>query len=272
MQNLKSQNLYENELQCALLAAKEARKILMHYLGNLANVEEKFQAGLVSEADKTSEAKIKAILKSVNPDYGFLGEEEAYGNLEALKVLDSEGMLWVVDPLDGTTNFVHRFPIFCSSIALVKNGSPVVGVIDVPVTNETFWAVRGRGAFRNEKTIHVTQTKSLSTCLSATGFFGSNRQEIVDQMKILTEMILKTRGVRRAGSAAYDLSMVASGVFDFYWEKNLSPWDTAAGILLVEEAGGQVSTIQNGPYKITSNSILASNKHIHDAVVKEINF
>lgn len=260
MQNLVS-NPYAQELSIARKAAAEARIVLTTHFGKLANVEEKFMAGLVSEADRNSEETIKRLILQDFPEHDFLGEEGAYlnktGNESQLDPLNGK-FIWVCDPLDGTTNYVHRFPIYCSSIALVKDLQPVVAVIDVPALNETYSAVLGGGAFCNGNPIHVSKRQSLKSSLVATGFFADHAKALDESLRIFSKVIRKTRGVRRAGAAAFDLCMVASGVFDAFWERNLSPWDTAAGQLLVTEAGGEVCTYRGNDYHPWKNSILAA--------------
>lgn len=262
-------NLYEHELQVARQAAQKARTILLQHFGKLAQVEFKYQAGLVSEADRAAETAIKNHVLDSLPKYSFLGEEEAYADPTKIIEEDKQG-LWVVDPLDGTTNYVHRFPIFCISIALVMNRQPVVGVIDVPLLNDTYWAVRGRGAYLNGQKITVSNTSSLSHCLAATGFNAEKDLILSEQLKVFNKVVRQSRGIRRAGSAAFDLCMVASGVFDFFWEQALSPWDVAAGQLLVEESGGSVTTFDGGLFNPWLKNILASNSRVHPDLVKII--
>ncbi len=253
-------------LSSACQAAKLGRQVLLDYFGHLSKVSEKHLAGLVSEADVASEKVIKDYLAQRHPKIGFLGEEEAFENPNLS--LSSHESLWVVDPLDGTTNYVHRFPIFCISIGLIINGKIEVGVIDVPMLNKTYMATAGGGAFANEVPLKASQRSQVSQSLLATGFFAQNKPALKQQLKIFSEFIGQARGVRRAGAAAYDLCMVAEGVFDGFWERNLSPWDTCAGTLLVREAGGIVTNYEGGEYHPDQNSILASNKPLHGQLLK----
>ena len=262
-------NSYESELLVARQAAQKARSVLLDHYGKLAHVEFKQQAGLVSEADRSAELAIKSHLMDAFPDYGFLGEEDAYVNPTKLHLDDSRG-IWVVDPLDGTTNYVHRFPIFCISIALVVKRQPVVGVIDVPILNTTYWSRRGHGAFKDGQRLSVSRTKRLEHCLAATGFNAEKENTISQQLKIFERVVRQIRGLRRPGAAAFDLCMVAEGVFDLFWEQDLSPWDVAAGQLLVEEASGKVTNFENLQYHPWMKTILASNGHIHEDIVKII--
>ncbi len=256
---------YSKELQVAKEAALKARSVLLNHYGKLSQVSEKFQAGLVSEADKNSEVVIREHLENNFTDYKFLGEEDSYENKNNILNLDQG--LWVVDPLDGTTNYIHRFPIFCISIALVINKVPVVGVIDVPILNETYWASKNGGSFMNGLPISVSKTEKLKNCLAATGFFAEKEDTINSQLFYFSKILRKVRGIRRPGAAAFDLCMVASGVFDFFWEQNLSPWDVAAGQLIVEEAGGQNSTFIGKSYNPWESTILSSNSNVHQQVV-----
>jgi myo-inositol-1(or 4)-monophosphatase len=240
----------------AIKAAKLGRDVLLHYFGRLEKIEEKFQAGLVSEADKESEKAIFDYLRRHFPQDDFLGEEST-ADLSAVKPV--KGGRWIVDPLDGTTNYVHRFPVFCVSIGYEVNGVMEVAVIDMPMLGETYTAVRGCGAFVNGRPLQVSATPDFRNSLLATGFFSEHEENLREQMDIFSHLVRKARGVRRAGAAAYDLAQVARGVFDGYWEKNIKPWDAAAGILLVREAGGSVLTYRGDEYTPYKNSIIAAN-------------
>ncbi|MBC87276.1 MAG: inositol monophosphatase [Bdellovibrionaceae bacterium] len=259
-----AQTPYNNQdlLDSARRAAMAGRKVLLDYFGNLTRVDEKHQAGLVSEADVTSEREIKAILGKDFPDIDFMGEEESFGK-DANKI-DKSTRTWVVDPLDGTTNYVHRFPIFCISIGLIIDGVNQVGVIDVPKMDKTYWAVNGEGAFCNGEPLKISGRKELGQSLMATGFFTTSEQQLNEQLTIFDNILHETpRGIRRAGSAAYDLCMVAEGIFDGYWERGLHPWDTCAGALLVKEAGGVVTNYEGVPFLPDMKSCLAGTPEIH---------
>ncbi|WP_295899407.1 inositol monophosphatase family protein [uncultured Bdellovibrio sp.] len=250
----------------AIKAVSLGREVLLNYFGNLEHIEEKFQAGLVSEADKESERVIAEHLKKNFPTIGFLGEETfAAQNAPGAKVqiapAGPEGR-WILDPLDGTTNYIHRFPIFCISLGLEINGQIQLAVIDVPILKETYTAIRGQGAFVNGRRLQISKTSELKKALLATGFVSEHENVIAEQLKIFDEMVRKCRGVRRPGAAAYDLTQVARGVFDGYWERNIQPWDAAAGILLVEEAGGIIETYRGEKYHPYKNSIVAGNAEI----------
>jgi myo-inositol-1(or 4)-monophosphatase len=263
-----SENNYELELIAAKEAAQKSRHILLGHFGKLTQVSEKFQAGLVSEADRAAEKAIQSHLKDSCPQYEFLGEEGSYENPDDQSGKSLDQSQWVVDPLDGTTNYVHGFPIFCISIGLVINRIPVLGVIDVPYLNDTYWAVRGQGAFKNGSPINVSNTQEMKKSLAATGFNVERADKIEEQLMIFANIAKNSRGIRRPGAAAFDLCMVASGVFDFFWEKYLSPWDVAAGQVIVEEAGGRVSTYEGNIYDPWCNTIIASNGRVHEQVLK----
>lgn len=257
-------------LRQALIATRLGRQVLLDYYGRLKNVEEKFQAGLVSEADRESEKVMKDYLHKNFPEYEFLGEESFAAGTGVQDLSKSTGGRWILDPLDGTTNYIHQFPIFCISLGLELNGQIQLAIIDVPVLGETYTAIRGQGAYVNGKKIHVSQTAEIKKSLLATGFFAENPEVLEEQIKIFSQIVKECRGIRRAGAAAYDLCMVARGVFDAYWEKDLKPWDTAAGFLIVEEAGGQVSTYHGQDFSPYAPSLIASNGRIHQTLVREI--
>lgn len=260
----------DTQLTQALMAAQQAaragREVVMKYFGQLKKVQEKHQAGLVSEADVESEKVITQELNKAFPDIGVLGEEGAYLN----KKNEVEATTWIVDPLDGTTNYVHQFPIFCISIGLQVKGELVAGVVDVPMLNKTYTAAKGRGAFANGERIHVSNRATIGEALLATGFIPDNVVALKEQLRIFSDLVFEARGIRRAGAAAYDLCLVAEGVFDAFWEKNLKPWDSAAGVVLVREAGGVVWTYAGQDYKVTDDSVLAGNPLLCSAIVKRI--
>lgn len=266
---LDSTNL-EQILQTAIKAVSLGRAVLLKYFGNLEKIEEKFQAGLVSEADKESERVIAEHLKNNYPEIEFLGEESYSAGSKVQWESAGEKGRWILDPLDGTTNYIHRFPIFCISLGLEVNGKIQLAVIDIPLLNETYTAIRGNGAFVNGRRLQVSKTNELKNSFLATGFVAEHEHIISEQLKIFDSIVRKCRGVRRPGAAAYDLCQVARGVFDGYWERNIQPWDAAAGILLVEEAGGKVITYRGENYDPYKNSIIAANPDVANLIQKEI--
>ena len=257
-------------LQTALRATAQGRKVLQSYFGRVRNIEEKFQAGLVSEADRESERTIAQILKTAYPDIEFLGEESFAAGIHPDYKPTVKGQRWILDPLDGTTNYIHQFPIYCISLGLEWDGEIVVAVIDVPELGETYTAVKGGGSYVNGRKLQVSQTKNLKDSFLATGFFGENFPALEEQLKIFSSVVRKCRGVRRAGAAAYDLCQVARGVFDGYWEKNLGAWDSAAGILIVSEAGGVISNYQGEAFHPYMKSIVAAAPGVMPHLLAEI--
>lgn len=252
-------------------ACRLGREVLLKYFGRLEMIEEKLHAGLVSEADKESEKVISQYLKQKFPSIEFLGEESAFAGAKVQSGRAGPQGRWILDPLDGTTNYIHRFPVFCISLALEVNAELVLGIIDVPILNETYSAFKGQGAFVNGKPLRVSETTELQKSLLATGFFADDEPALAEQLKIFSSIVRECRGVRRAGAAAYDLCQVARGVFDAFWEKNLNPWDVAAGQLIVEEAGGLVKTYEGNPHDPYQKSIIASNPNLMPDLIKRIN-
>ncbi len=253
-------------MQLATKAGLESRQILLDYFGKLEKVEKKHMAGLVTEADKASEKHIIECLKPLKVD--VVGEEGQFGD-ESQSLFTEGQTRWLVDPLDGTTNYVHGFPIFCISIALEVDGEVQVALVDVPVLRKTYTAIKGQGTFCNGQPIQVSSRSQLSDSLASTGFFAENKEALSKQLQIFTSLVSQCRGVRRPGAAAFDLCMVAEGVFDLFWEENLKPWDTAAGLLLVQEAGGQVTTYDGKRYTPEKKNILATNSKIHNETLKQ---
>jgi myo-inositol-1(or 4)-monophosphatase len=241
--------------------AREAGALLMKYFHRRVSVEYKGEADLVTEADRQSEVLIRERIRTRWPTHDILGEEQGL-------VDTGSEYRWYVDPLDGTTNFAHGFPVFCVSMALEHDGQRVAGVIYDPTRDELFTAAQGKGAHRNGQPISVSKIRNLAECLVATGF-PSHKRHKNPNIFFYHQITLRTHGVRRAGSAALDLCNVACGRFDGFWEFNLNPWDTAAGVLIVEESGGKVTDFYGGPFQLNSRETLASNGRVHDALVNE---
>ena len=241
--------------------AREAGALLMVHFARHVKIEYKGDADLVTVADRTSEALIRERIKARWPSHDILGEE---GGLQDT----GSDYRWYVDPLDGTTNFAHSFPVFCVSMALDFKGKRIAGVIYDPTRDEMFAAEQGSGAYLNDQRIRVSTTARLVECLVATGF-PSHKRHANPNIFFYHQITLRTHGVRRAGSAALDLCYVAAGRLDGFWEFNLNPWDTAAGVLLVEEAGGRVTDMSGGPFQLNSRETLATNGLVHDALIEE---
>ncbi len=249
-------------LDIATEAALESGAILHPFLGKIEDsVIEKGRPGdLVTAADKAAEDVILAHFRRHLPEHGILSEES--GQLGNQK----DKYLWAIDPLDGTTNFAHQYPMFAVSIGLLVDGVPAVGVIYDPWHNELFRAGTGLGATRNRHAIRVSNTSELSKSLLVTGFAYDRRETTDNNYAEFCHFTHLTQGVRRSGAASIDLAYVACGRVDGYWERGLSVWDMAAGIVILREAGGKVTAYDNSAFKIDSGRILATNGHIHDAV------
>ena len=246
--------------RAAIGAAYEGDEVLRSRFGNLHRIRKKAAAEIVTEADTESEKQIIAYIQARFPEHAVLGEE--YGLQPG-----TSDYKWIIDPLDGTLNFTHQVPIFCISIALAVKDKIVLGVVLNPVNGELFSAVRGQGAQLNDKPVHVSPAASVSESLLVTGF-PLKVVEIFDQVMFRYANCLKVaQGIRRLGSAALDLCFVACGRFEGFWEQNLKPWDTAAGALIANEAGGMVTTFSNQPYTADRKEILATNGHIHEEML-----
>jgi myo-inositol-1(or 4)-monophosphatase len=246
--------------------AREAGALLLTYFHKGLKIEYKGDADLVTAADRASEVLIRERVARQFPTHDVMGEEQG------LSDTGSE-YRWYVDPLDGTTNFAHGYPVFCVSLALEHRvpgqpGGRVAGVVYDPTRDELFTAEQGSGAQLNGKPIQVSKATQLKECLVATGF-PSHKRHKNPNIHFYHQITLRTHGVRRAGSAALDLCNIACGRFDGFWEFNLNPWDTAAGVLIVEEAGGKASRFDGSPFEIDSRETLASNGLVHEALLVE---
>ncbi|MBE0645271.1 MAG: inositol monophosphatase [Bacteroidetes bacterium] len=249
---------HDSFLHTAIHAAREAGAILLHHLGDLREIEVKNaqQFNLVTEADRNAERRIVDILLEAFPDHGILGEEGGVHNPDAANK-------WIIDPLDGTTNYTHAFPIFSISIALESDGVLQVGVIYDPMRDEMFSTERGKGAFLNGKRIHVSDTPRIEKAMLVTGFPYNIRENPDYCYERFIGFLKEAQAIRRLGSAALDCAYVAAGRLDGFWEVALQPWDKAAGHLLIEEAGGRVSDFSGAPHDIYLLPFLGSNGRIH---------
>src|SRR5919199_493127 len=252
-------------LDIATEAAIAAGVILKDYWGKLEAVEEKGRPGdLVTAADKDAEVAIIEVLRRHVPDHAILAEESG-------QLGDNQSeYLWACDPLDGTTNYAHQYPVAAVSVGLMISGTPQVGAIYNPFRDELFRAARGLGATRNRRPIRVSQTSDLSKSLLVTGFAYDRRETSDNNYAEFCHLTHLTQGVRRSGAASIDLCDVACGRADGYWERGLSPWDMAAGVVLVEEAGGTVTSYDGSPLVLRSGRILATNGQIHDRLSTEL--
>lgn len=249
-------------LNFAVETARDAGHLLLEKFGRITAVTKKGDINLVTEADLASEALIIERIKSHYPKHAILAEEAG----DAVVVEGAGVWKWIIDPLDGTTNYAHGYPCFAVTLALEHDGEVVIGVTFDPTRNELFAAERKQGATLNGKSISVSSTERLSESLICTGFpYDFKRKE--DFARHLTAFLLSSRGVRRDGSAAIDLAYVACGRFDGFWEEGLNPWDMAAGKLLIEEAGGWITNYSGGSFSIYTPPVVASNARIHNEML-----
>ena len=248
-------------LDTAVRAACAAGKLQRERLWSEHEISFKGESDLVTEVDRECEALIVAAIRAEWPGHDFLAEENEYAPT-------GSGFRWVIDPLDGTTNYAHGFPWFCVSIALEIDGEVRLGVICHPMMDELFTAVKGEGAFRNGKRLRVSGRAPLKSSLLSTGFPYDRTRDNENNFANFINFQMAARAVRRAGAAALDLAYVAAGRLDGYWECKLKPWDVAAGQLLVAEAGGKVTNHAGEPYSIYDHRILASNGLVHDEMVE----
>jgi myo-inositol-1(or 4)-monophosphatase len=253
-------------LEVAIEAAREAGMILLTEFDRPQKIGYKGEVDLVTEADRRSEQAIVSRLRSHFPKHGIMAEEGSGQEGAVAAATDALSYRWYVDPLDGTTNFAHGYPCFCVSIGLAESIAGVeellIGVVYNPINGELFTGVRDEGAFLNQKKIQVSSVERLATSLLATGFPSIKRAQNPN-IHYYWDFTLRSHGVRRDGSAALDLAGVACGRFDGFWEFGLKPWDTAASVLLIREAGGMATDFAGRPYKLGGPELLASNRHIH---------
>jgi myo-inositol-1(or 4)-monophosphatase len=247
-------------LNAAVEIARESGALLAELFTQPMEITYKRRSDLVTAADRRSEAMIVERLQRHFPEHGIVAEEG--GGHSA----PSE-YCWYVDPLDGTTNFAHGFPMFCVTLGLARRGEVIAGVVYDPTRDDLYTAERGGGAYLNGRCLQVSRTEKLSECLVATGFppFATNHDLNIKFYFRFTEL---SHGIRRCGSAALDLCSVAAGRFDGFWELKLNPWDKAAGSLLVTEAGGRMSDIQGRPFDLLGDDVFASNGLIHDQMLE----
>ena len=250
----------------AVELARSAGEVLNHYASRDKQVELKGRGNLVTVADKESEALILDAIRTRYPDHSVLAEES--GPMASRG--DSPTHRWIVDPLDGTTNYAHRYPMYSVSIALEVNQRMECGAVYDPVRDEMFSARRGSGARLNGEPISVSEVSGLGDALLLTGFPYNIEERVSWALGLFRGFLLKAQAIRRGGSAALDLCHLAMGRCDGFWELDLHPWDTAAGVLILEEAGGRVSRFDGGTYHVESREILASNGQFHDAMMAAI--
>lgn len=255
-------------LTTALEAAAEAKEVHLSHLGRVRpeHISEKGISDFVSHVDHEAEARIVSRIRASFPGHRILAEEGGGADAGGDGAAQDPGWLWVIDPLDGTTNYLHGYPAYSVSIAALRDGVPQVGVVLGPATGETWTAVRGQGAFRNGAPIRVSGMDRLRVALIGTGFPFKALHLLPAYLRQFDRVLRNTAGIRRAGSAALDLCHVASGYFDGFWELVLAPWDVAAGILMIREAGGLVTRLDGGDVDMESGSLLAGTPAVYAAL------
>ena len=273
---------YGEALDIARTVAGEAAELLRGAAGTAADIRSKSSArDLVTEWDTRAETLIRERLHALTPAIPLLGEEggtSAAGQADTSddgvsgvgSLATSDQLCWLVDPIDGTVNFLHGLPIFSVVIALERAGQPEVGVVHAPALGYEFYGRRGHGAFMNGEPMHVSPTDSLLASLLSTGFPYDRASNPDNNLSVFAHFQMHAGGCRRLGSASLDLCMVARGWLDGYWERRLNPWDVSAGALLVQEAGGQVTGYRGQPFSSATGEVVASNGHIHEAMVAEL--
>jgi myo-inositol-1(or 4)-monophosphatase len=251
-------------LNVARSAAMAGARPLKEMFGRLEGVKHKGQAGnLVTEADLASERAVLAVLAEATPGFAVLAEESGRRN--------GEGPFeWCVDPLDGTTNYAHGFPVFCTSVGLLFDGKPLLGALALPAFDQLFWAAPGQGAWCNDNRLRVSDCRQIADALLATGFAYDRISRLDNNYAEFARFTHRSHGVRRAGAAAVDLAFVASGAVDGYWERGLSPWDLVAGVVLVEQAGGVVSGYGGEALDLSTGQVIACAPGLHSAMIAEL--
>ena len=252
---------FDDLQELAIQAVQESGQIQKEWLRKDKKIQLKGEINLVTEVDKQCEQRIIEIIKKVFPEHNILTEETPMPELPS-------PYRWIIDPLDGTTNYAHGYPCFCTSLALELEKEIVLGAIYDPLLDELFTAQKGKGAFLNNERIAVSLTDKLINALLCTGFPYDVRESQENNLDHFNNFIMEARAIRRDGSAALDLCSVAAGRFDGFWELKLCPWDVAAGTRMVEEAGGKVSDFDGSPLDIYGQQILASNGTIHQEMMR----
>ncbi len=248
-------------MDVARSAAREAGDVLVAQLDQERTIEHKGEIDLVTDMDHWAESLILERLRAACPDHDIVSEESE------IEMIGS-AFRWIIDPLDGTTNYAHRFPVFCVSIGLQHEGQMLLGCVYDPTRQELFSAVRGGGAFLNDVPIHTSTATSLNTSLLATGFPYDRRDHADAYLDLFKAFMVRTQAIRRCGAAALDLCYVACGRVDGFWELKLQPWDIAAGSIIIEEAGGQISNFSGEPVQLSDLQIAASNGRLHQELIE----
>lgn len=252
-------------METAVKAARIAGDFILGNLGKISNddIDIKQVSDFVTYVDREAEQLILKTIKDVFPEHHFLAEE-------SLKDTAGHEYRWIIDPLDGTTNFIHSYPAFCVSIALENNNEIILGVIFDPQKNELFTAEKGKGAFMNDHPINISTASDMSNCLVTTGFPFKQKKMMDNYLKLFKNILFRVSDIRRAGSAALDLAHLACGRCEAFFEIGLSPWDIAAGVIMIKEAGGIVTDFGGGTGYITTGNIVAGTPAVHPEILKEV--
>lgn len=253
----------EDYVRVAHAAAEAAGRLQMERLGNLNSIDYKSAFNIVTDVDQAAEKEIIRIIRETFPADAILGEESGAHETGSAR-------RWLIDPIDGTTNYAHAYPFFCVSIGFEADGQMIFGVVFNAFSREKFWAHKGKGAWLNDKQIRVSSIASLNESLLATGFPPDSKNARLANMIEFQHITDISHGVRRDGSAALDLAYVACGRIEGFWEFKLAPWDLAAGTLIVQEAGGKITSVEGGSFDMNSGHVLATNDLIHDQVIEAI--
>ena len=252
-----------DDLRVALKAAAAGAAVIAEHFGTGVAPEWKGEVDPVTAVDREAESAVLAVIREHRPEDAILAEESGGENW-------NRGRVWIVDPLDGTVNFVHAFPQVATSVGLRENGAGVVGVVSDVIHEEVFSARRGGGAFLNGERVRVSDQTDPARSLVGTGFSYERQRRAQEMANTLAGVLQTFQGIRRVGSAALDLCWVAAGRLDAYWEYGLRPWDSAAGTLIVTEAGGRISTFDGSPYPLDDPGVVASNGLVHEALIEAI--
>lgn len=264
---MKMKNEYLNS---AIRFSKEAGQLILENSNQSNTIKQKLNhADLVTEVDQLSEDLLRKRIKTMFPDHWILSEE-ATGQEDPFEIIKKEksGIGWIIDPIDGTTNFIHRIPHFAISIGMVKDGKPMIGVVYNPVTDDLYYAQKGEGAFYNETLIQASKERGIKEAVLATGFPSKEWNDNSSVIKQIHALTGKCRSIRVLGAASLDLCFVARGLLSGFWHDDLKPWDSAAGMLILQEAGGKVTTSSGQPYTLEKRTLVASNGLIHDSLLK----
>lgn len=251
---------YSQLTKVALSAAQQGGRILKKHFGRIHQISEKKDAGLVTEVDRRSEKKIIQLIHKSFPDHGIIGEEGG-------EIAGRSPIKWIIDPLDGTTNYAHGLPFFCVSIGVQVEEEICVGVVYDPLRDDLYWTEKGKDSYKNRKKLRVSRTKKVHDSLIGTGF-SYLKQPVIDlELKNLKAIVVNSRGVRRTGSAAWDLCQVACGIYDGFWERHLQVWDVAGAYLIIKNSGGTITRIDGSPWHLYDSDVLATNSLIHDEMI-----